>query len=135
MYSFSNLTLCKPDETKKGIKFIHELVNACKSGVVGPREQTLIILVANVLIHLQIDGVPPINGFLSQLPAGLRVLGCYIMAHQAYLKGEYEKGLGIVETSLSQGGDEYTIPTIYLYLSGAMNAMSVDNVELGKENF
>lgn len=138
MYSFCNMTLCKQEETKRGMEFIYDMIKAYQSGMVGEEEHAMIVLVANaanVLIHLQIDEIPTLNKYLSLLPPGLRVFGCYIMAHQAYLKGEYEKGLGIVETSLSLCGEKYLIPSIYLYLAGAMNAMSIDKVELGKEYF
>lgn len=138
MYSFCNMTLCRQEETKRGMKFIYDMIKACQSGMIGQEEQAMIIFIANaasVLIHLQIDEIPPLNKYLRLLPPGLRVFGCYIMAHQAYLKGEYEKGLGIVETSLSLGEENYLIPSIYLYLVGAMNAMSADKIELGKEYF
>ena len=65
---------------------------------------------------------------LDFCPPGLRVFGSYLMAHKAYLKGEYEKGLGIVETVLSFEGETYLIPTIFIYLSGAMNAMSLNPI-------
>lgn len=136
MYTFSNLTLCNTPETLKGIEFIKALIEAKDEK--DSEIQALIILVANaasVLLHLQVKEVPPIEHNLQYLPMGFRIWGCYIMAHQSYLKGEYDKGIGIVETCMYLNGEKHIIPLIYLYLSGAMNSVSSGNLELGKEYF
>lgn len=138
MYIFCNLTLCRPKETQRGISYIREILESDIISRTEAETEAMYVMVANaanILIHLEIEGVPDIKNHVKYLPPGFRVMSCYMMAHQAYLKGEYNKGLGIVETCLSLEGESYLIPTIYLYLSGAMNAMSVDNVELGKEYF
>lgn len=138
LYLFSNLPLNRQEETKAGLKFIYSLLNSKRPEAENPSEQALLIMIANagnILFHLDIQGMPPVNDYLRFLPPGLRVFGSYLMAHRAYLKGEYEKGLGIVETVLSFEGETYLIPAIFVYLSGAMNAMSLNRVEKGKEYF
>ena len=138
LYLFSNLPLNRQEETKAGLNFIYSLLNSKRPEAKNPSEQALLIMIANagnILFHLDIQGMPPVNDYLRFLPPGLRVFGSYLMAHKAYLKGEYEKGLGIVETVLSFEGETYLIPTIFIYLSGAMNAMSLNRVEKGKEYF
>lgn len=138
MYSFSNMTLCNQEESRKGIRFLHEMMQMLNDNRLSPDKQAMLVFVvnaANVLTHIQIEDLPPLNKYISLLPPGLRVFGCYVMAHQCYLKGEYEKGLGIVETCLSFSGNDYIIPSIYINIAGAMNAMSLEKVELGKEFF
>ena len=46
----------------------------------------------------------------------MRLWGCYVMAHEVYFSGEYEKSLGIVETFLSLSPKNYPIAMIYLHL-------------------
>ena len=146
LYLFSNLPLNRQEETKAGLDYIYSLlksegdigVKADSSAGNADSQQALLVLVVNagnILFHLGIDKLPPVNDYLKLLPPGLKLFGSYLMAHQAYLKGEYEKGLGIVETVLSFEGETYLIPTIFIYLSGAMNAMSLNRVEKGKEYF
>lgn len=138
IYSFSNLTLGKVSETRRGIGFVNEFISSDLSQFENTQIKALWVLVsnaANVLIDLQIPGVPRLNEFLNELPTGLRLFGGYIMAHQAYLDGEYAKGLGIVETSLAFDGEKYIIASIFLNLAGAMNAMSLEDVNLGKKYF
>ena len=138
MYVFSNLFLNRQEEARAGLDAIYGMINSGLSGSIDPSAQALLVFVANagnVLLHLEINNVPPLNEYICLLPPGLKIFGCYVLAHQAYLNGEYEKGIGIVETSLALEGESYLIPTIYLYLSGAMNAMSLEKVELGKDFF
>lgn len=138
MYVFSNLFLNRQEKAMKGLDVIYGMINSDLSSCTDQGAQAMLVFVANagnVLLHLKVSGVPSLNNYLSLLPPGLKIFGCYVMAHQAYLNGEYEKGIGIVETSLALEGEDYMIPTIYLYLSGAMNAMSLEKVELGKDFF
>lgn len=137
MYVFSNLFLNRQEKARAGLDVIYGMINSDLGRDIDSCTQAMMVFVANagnVLLHLRTD-VIPLNSYLCLLPPGLKVFGCYILAHQAYLNGEYEKGIGIVETSLALEGESYLIPTIYLYLSGAMNAMSLEKVELGKEFF
>lgn len=138
LYSFSNLALSKIGEVRRGIKYVYEFLESDWQNIENVNIKALLVLVANsanVLIDLQIKGVPPIDDYIRFLPPGLRLLGCYIMAHKAYLDGEYGKGLGIVETCFAFFGERYIICDIYLSLAGAMNAMSLGNVKKGKEFF
>ena len=71
---------------------------------------------SRVLLHLPIDDLPELTDSISKLPEGMRLWECYVMAHEAYLSGEYEKSLGIVETCLSLSLKIYPIAMIYLHL-------------------
>lgn len=137
-YSFSNLALARTEEVRRGIAFISYALKNGQTKIADKDIQSLFVLVANagnVLMDLQIKNVAPLNEYLGNLPRGLKVLGCYIMSHKAYLDGEYGKGLGIVEACLALEEKDCLISNIYLYLAGAMNAMSLGNVKLGKEFF
>ena len=57
--------------------------------------------VAKVLLHIEDWEAPLIFEYLTDLPKGLRLWGCYFIAYDAYQKGEYERSRGIVETGLA----------------------------------
>lgn len=131
---FCNLDLCRIDEARKEIDTIYQFLKAKHDAVMDEQMKALYVFAtnaANALLDLRIEDVPAMGHYLKDMPPGTRVFGCYIMAMQSYLKGEYGRGLGIVETCLSLERPKCTIPVIYLCLAGAMNAMSLDNVELG----
>lgn len=137
-YSFCNLTLGRVDETRKGIEQVTRFIDTFGSQSYDVSMQPMYVFLvnaANTLLDLQLEDVPRLGDYLRYLPEGIRVFGCYVMSFQAYLAGEYHKGTGIVDTCLSFAGEDYVVPTIYLYLAGAMNAMSVDNVSLAKHYF
>lgn len=65
----------------------------------------------------------------------MRLWGCYVMAHEAYLNQQYEKSLGIVQACLALTGKIYPIAEIYLRLVAAMDAMSLRDQELARTYF
>lgn len=137
-YAFCNLTLLRVEETQKGIKQVSHFLRTFEEqnyDISMKPMYVFLVNAANTLLDLHLKDVPCLNDYLRYLPEGIRVFGCYIMSFQAYMAGEYHKGTGIVDTCLSFAGEDYVVPTIYLYLSGAMNAMSVDNVSLAKRYF
>ena len=71
----------------------------------------------------------------GELPEGMRLWGCYVMAHEAYLNQQYEKSLGIVQACLALTGKIYPIAEIYLRLVAAMDAMSLRDQELARTYF
>lgn len=136
IYSFANLSLNRINSTQMGINKLTKQLEMLISD--NDDNKPLIILMSNtakVLLHLPTDSISDISGFLVNLPAGLRLWGCYVMAHEAYLNQEYEKSLGIVQACLSLTSDIYPIVMIYLHLVAAMDAMSLRNTELAQEHF
>ncbi len=70
---------------------------------------------APVLLHLPLPDMPTLDEIMPLLPPGLRFFSCYIMAHKAYLDGDYTHSLGIAKTALSLSEQTYPIPNIYKY--------------------
>lgn len=94
-----------------------------------------VAVAAQTLLHLPIGEIPPLEDYLTELPIGMRLWGCYVLAHEAYLKQEYEKSLGIVQTCLMLTTKVYPIAMIYLNLMGAMDAMNLRQQELARKYF
>lgn len=94
-----------------------------------------VAMAAQTLLHLPIGKIPPLSDYLTELPKGMRLWGCYVLAHEAYLAQEYEKSLGIVQTCLMLSTEIYPIAMIYLNLMGAMDAMNLRQPDLARKYF
>ncbi len=92
--------------------------------------ESFVATASAVLLHLPLpEKIPPLEKFLPLLPSGLRAFAMYVLAHYLYLKEEYGYSAGIVEATLSMGGNAYPIPAIYLHLVAVMDYMSLRNRE------
>ena len=90
---------------------------------------------AQTLLHLPMVEIPPLSDYLNELPKGMRLWGCYVLAHKAYLNQAYEQSLGIIQTCLMLSTEVYPIAMIYLNLMGAMAAMNLKKQTLAKKYF
>ena len=76
---------------------------------------------AAVLLHLPLpEEMPSAQDFLPRLPwpAGF----CPVCgSHSLYLQKNYEKSIGIIESALTMGAEQYPIPAIYLHLAAVMD--------------
>ena len=118
LYTFANMTL----ENEQAIREARKDVYICLEK--SFREQADMEIQAaclfasyavSILIHIPPEkGYPPLNEYLRYLPQGQRLFATHMMAHSAYLNGEYEKGLGIVQTALAMADRLYPITFIYL---------------------
>lgn len=136
IYSFANLSLNRINSVRMGLNNLTEQLKMITPD--NAENNALIMLMANtskVLLHLPADGISNMTSCLNELPQGLRLWGCYVMAHEAYLNQEYEKSLGIVQACLSLIPDIYPIAMIYLHLIAAMDAMNLRTPDLAKEHF
>lgn len=138
IFTFANLSLNRIHSAKGGLKSLKENLNqilANQSDRLTTAMGVFVSVAAQTLLHLPIDDTPPLSEYLSDLPIGMRLWGCYVLAHKAYLAQEYEKSLGIIQTCLMISTEVYPIAMIYLNLMGAMDAMNLRNQELAKKHF
>lgn len=136
IYSFANLSLNRINSARTGLNNLTKQLEMLTPD--NDENKALILLMSNtakVLLHLPTAGISDISSRLNELPQGMRLWGCYILAHEAYLNQEYEKSLGIVQACLAINPDVYPIPMIYLHLVAAMDAMNLRNPDLAKEHF
>ena len=61
-----------------------------------------VAVAAQTLLHLPLGKIPSLKNYLTELPVGMRLWGCYVLAHESYLKQEYEKSLGIIGNQASE---------------------------------
>lgn len=97
--------------------------------------EAFVAFAAVVLLHLPMpEEIPPIQEFLAILPPGLQIFALYVQAHYIYLKGEYEKSIGIIETAFAIQQKIYPIPTIYLHMAAVMDYMSLKQPEKARKH-
>lgn len=90
---------------------------------------------ASVLLHLPIpEGLMSFREYMPLLPPGTKAFALYVQAHYEYLREEYKKSLGIVETALVMGAEKYPIPSIYLHLVAVMDHISLKQKEQAQEH-
>ena len=78
-----------------------------------------------VLLHLPLpESLPSTQEFLPLLPTGLRAFALYVQAHYFYLHQNYTQSIGIVESTLAMGAEQYPITAIYLHLMAVMDYMN-----------
>lgn len=136
IYSFANLSLNHICDARRGLDRLQDsLAQYAHTDQANKALLAFIGSASRVLLHLPTDGLPNIAESIRFLPEGIRFWGCYIMAHEAYLKQEYGQSLGIVQACQSMSTKIYPIAHIYLDLMGAMDAMNLRKTELAKKYF
>ena len=124
---YANLTIGEIEQAHSALHALQNLVFSIKDPS-SPLFAAAVCIntAAATLLHLPLpEGLPSAQKYLALLPDGLRAFGMYVSAHSAYLHGEYERSLGIVEATLSMQGEIYPIASIYLHLVAVMDQMSL----------
>lgn len=91
--------------------------------------------VACVLVHLPTDDLPPLREYVRYLPTGLRAFAAYLMAHELYLKENYERALGVLDATVLSISEPYPIPEIYINCVISMCRIKLKEIEEAKEAF
>ena len=132
LYGYASLPLGKIDQARLALTQVKAILSDLGEDTPPPL-RTAAVLVASaaaVLLHLPL---PPqataLREEIRRLPSGLRLFALYVQAHQAYLQGEYGRGVGIVETAFAMEAHQYPIPAIYLHLAASMNYMGLKQPE------
>lgn len=124
--AYANLSLGQINRTRMALA---QLKKFLVSETDSPRlrvAQKFAAAAGAVLLHLPLPGgLLHAPTSLALLPPGLRCFAMYVYAHYAYLQGEYEKSLGVVEATLALPSRTYPIPAIYLHMAAVMDCMSL----------
>ena len=99
-----------------------------------------VAVAAQTLLHLPLGKIPSLKNYLTELPVGMRLWGCYVLAHYPDNADtrfyELDKYVGnIIETCLTLTTKTYPIAMIYLNLMGAMDAMNLRKEDMAKKYF
>ena len=96
LYCYANLTLGRSVASKRGLQGIQECISKAMKKEISEELQASCVLagyVGAVLLHLPAEGIPPLWEYSGILSEGLRLFAVYVLAHQAYLNGEYWSAL------------------------------------------
>lgn len=122
--TFANFTLGNGKEAQMARKDVAQILRKYLEKEEDPETNASCLFayyVTSVLIHiLPEEGTPPLDRYLSYLPVGQRLFAISMLGHVAYLKGEYARAQGMVQTAMAMTEKIYPIPMIYLYCVAAM---------------
>ena len=89
---------------------------------------------ASVLLHRPIPNIPRLDEYLRYLPGGLKLYACYILAHRAYIEGDYQKSINIADLGLALSPQTYPIATVYVHIVAAMALINQKRVDEAKRH-
>lgn len=135
--SFSNLSLGSIHLSRFALGVLNERLYD-ELGSKDPRVYAVGIFTAtaaSVLLHMPVPETPPLEDYMRYLPGGVKLWSCYLLAHKAYLAGNYERAVAIAETGLTVCPAHYPIAEIYVHLVAVMALMSLMRTEEAKVHF
>lgn len=80
---------------------------------------------ASVLLHLPIPEIPPLEEYMRYLPGGLKLYACYILAHKAYLEGDYSRALATADMGIAISSEVFPIAFVYCHIIAAIALMNM----------
>lgn len=123
LYCYGNLTLGRSIAAKRGRQGIQDCINKAMRGTFSREVQAACVLagyVGAVLLHLPAEGLPSLEDYKGTFTGGLQLFAVYVMAHQAYLNGEYWSAYGMCKAAIFMAEDDYPISMVYLYCMMSM---------------
>lgn len=100
LYVYSNLTLGREAASRKGLREIQKCLEKETKNPSSAEDRAVSVFagyMSSVLLHLSVDELPDVELYAVTLPPGIKLFSAYVIAHMAYLKGEYGRALGICE--------------------------------------
>lgn len=137
IYSYANLSLGQIARARYALNEMKRNVDSIDSERVPQigAAKAFCAAASAILLHLPLpENLPPVQTYLPMLPPGLQAFAFYVQAHYNYLKKEYGKSVGIVETALTMQQERYPIPAIYLHLVAVMDYMSLKQPKQAQEH-
>ncbi len=136
IYAYSNLSLGNIQRARYALEEIKNTLKADTERSSHARSiEGFISAAAAVLLHLPLpEELPDAKEFMPSLPLGLRAFALYVQAHYLYLQKKYEHSIGIIESALTMGAEQYPIPAIYLHLAAVMDHMSLKQADRAEEH-
>ena len=136
LYAYANLSIHQIQHARFALDEVKKALAAGTETAPELRAAGAFVAASSaVLLHLPLPRtLPSIKEFLPLLPTGLRAFALYVKAHYLYLQKDYAQSLGIVETTLAMGAEQYPIPAIYLHLMAVMDYMSLKKMDQAQEH-
>ncbi len=130
--TFANLAGGHTHLTRFAMGNLQEQVRAGLCSDAPPQLQAIGIFTAtaaSVLLHLHVPPIPPLEEYMKYLPGGLKLYACYILAHKAYLEGDYSRALTCADMGLAMCPDVFPIAFVYCHIFAAIALMNLKRNE------
>lgn len=138
LFCFSSLTLGNGQGAMRSVQIIRAcLEHAFREDWDDESKAACVFAsyLSTVLLHKPSDELPSLEEYNTYLPRGTRLYAMYILAHEAYLKGEYGRALGMAQAASMFVDTMYPIPNIYLRCIISMCHINLKEQEKAKEMF
>lgn len=124
LYVFGNLTLRNAREAQAARLDVRQcLQRAFEEDAEAEVKAACVFAyyLSNIFLHIEVENeLPSLEAYISYLPIGQRLLAISVMSHGMYLKKDYQKAQGVVQTAMLMADKTYPISFIYLHCVAAM---------------
>lgn len=124
LYTFANLTLGNAKEAQSSREDVYKCLKwVFQEDETNEKKASCVFAfyVISIFIHIPPEeNIPPLEKYIPYLPIGQRLFASSLLAHETYLRMEYAKAQGIVQSAMLMSDGTYPISMIYLNCVAAM---------------
>lgn len=124
LFVFGNLTLGNVREAQKARMDVSQCLQRAFQDDAKEEIRAACVLayyLVHIFLHIQVEReMPSLEDYISCLPVGQRLFAISVLAHGMYLKKNYPKAQGVVQTAMWMADETYPISFIYLHCVAAM---------------
>lgn len=136
--TFGNLTLGNITEAKMAREDTYEcLKKTFKRGRSEAEKASCVFAyyVTSIFLHITPeDDTFSLENSIQHLPIGQQLFAIGVLAHLTYLKGEYAKMQGLVQSAMILSKDIYPIPYVYLYCMLAISQINLKDQKAAQQS-
>ena len=118
LYVFGNLTLRNAGESQAARLDVRQCLQRAFEDDAEVEIKAACVFayyLINIFLHVEVENeIPALEAYISYLPIGQRMFAVSLMAHGMYLKQDYLKAQGVVQTAMLMADATYPLSFIYL---------------------
>ena len=138
LYTFANLTLGNAKEAQSSREDVYKCLKwVFQEDETNEKKASCVFAfyVISIFIHIPPEeNIPPLEKYIPYLPIGQRLFASSLLAHETYLRMEYAKAQGIVQSVMLMSDGTYPISMIYLNCVAAMCQINLREQEEAKKS-
>lgn len=138
LYTFANLTLGNAKEAQSSREDVYKCLKwVFQEDETNEKKASCVFAfyVISIFIHIPPEeNIPPLEKYIPYLPIGQRLFASSLLAHETYLRMEYAKAQGIVQSAMLMSDGTYPISMIYLNCVAAMCQINLREQEEAKKS-
>ena len=138
LYTFGNLTLGNIREAQSAREDAYECTKKTLQRECTEEEKASCVFayyVTSIFLHIAPESdMPSLEESIQHLPVGQRLFAISVLAHLTYLKGEYAKAQGLVQSAMILAKDVYPISYVYLYCMLAISQINLKDQQAAQQS-